>query len=194
MNLYLQYSHSHSCREVLRAKRRYEVGLEKLDSAASQVAQMQLELKNLQPQLVEASKRVDEIMVVIERDSIEVAKVEKVVRADEAVANEQASKAQKIRDECDAELSEALPALNAALAALDTLTQQDITIVKTMSNPPYAIKLVMEAVCVLRSIKPDRIPDPAGALRFVVLVPSLPSAPPHSRPSPPVPLYCSCTT
>lgn len=61
--------------EVLRAKKRYEVGLEKLDSAASQVAQMQLELKGLQPQLVEAGKRVDEIMVVIEHDSIEVAKV-----------------------------------------------------------------------------------------------------------------------
>ena len=94
--------------------------------------------------------------------------VEKVVRADEAVANEQAAKAQKIRDECDADLAEALPALNAALAALDTLTQQDITVVKTMTSPPSAIKLVMEAVCVLRSIKPDRVPDPAGALLLIL--------------------------
>jgi hypothetical protein len=46
-----------------------------------------------------------------------------VVKADEAVANEQARAAQAIKDECDSDLAEAMPALNAALAALDTLTQ-----------------------------------------------------------------------
>lgn len=66
------------CREVMKQKRRYEVGLEKLDSAASQVSVMQKELTDLQPQLVIASKEVSEIMVVIEKESIEVAKVEKV--------------------------------------------------------------------------------------------------------------------
>ena len=35
--------------------------------------------------------------------------------------------------------------------------------VKTMKSPPYAIKLVMEAVCILKGIKPDRIPDPSGS-------------------------------
>jgi len=63
---------------VTTAKRRYEVGLEKLESAASQVSVMQLELTKLQPQLVVASKQVDEIMAVIEKESAEVAKVEKV--------------------------------------------------------------------------------------------------------------------
>lgn len=65
-------------REVMKSKSRYEVGLEKLESAASQVSVMQRELTQLQPQLIVASKDVDEIMVVIERESIEVAKVEKV--------------------------------------------------------------------------------------------------------------------
>ena len=40
---------------------------------------MQKELEELQPQLVVASKEVDDIMIVIERDSIEVAKTEKVM-------------------------------------------------------------------------------------------------------------------
>ena len=39
---------------------------------------MQKELTDLQPQLISASEEVDKIMVIIERDSIEVAKVEKV--------------------------------------------------------------------------------------------------------------------
>lgn len=62
----------------MKQKKRYEKGLEKLDSASSQVGLMQKELTDLQPQLKIASKEVDEIMVVIEKDSIEVAKVEKV--------------------------------------------------------------------------------------------------------------------
>lgn len=69
---------------------------------------------------------------------------------DEEVANEQAKAAQAIKEECDADLAEAMPILNAALAALNTLTPADITFVKTMKNPPKGIKLVMEAVCILK--------------------------------------------
>ena len=43
-----------------------------------------------------------------------------------------------------------MPALNAAIAALNTLKQNDITIVKTMQNPPNGVKIVMEAVCVMK--------------------------------------------
>lgn len=64
--------------------------------------------------------------------------------------NEQAGEAQAIKDECDADLAEAMPILNSALAALDTLTPQDITFIKTMKSPPRGIKLVMEAVCILK--------------------------------------------
>ena len=63
-------------------------------------------------------------MVVIEKESKEVAEQEKVVKADEAVANEQARDAQAIKDECDADLAEAIPILESALAALNTLTSQ----------------------------------------------------------------------
>ncbi len=110
--------------EVMKLKSRYEVGLEKLESAATQVSTMQVELEALQPQLRVASKEVEEMMVVIERESVEVSKTEKVVRVDEAEANEQAMAAKAIKDECDADLAVAVPILEAALAALNTLTTQ----------------------------------------------------------------------
>ena len=43
-----------------------------------------------------------------------------------------------------------MPAMNAAITALDTLKQNDIAIVNTMTNPPAGVKLVMEAVCILK--------------------------------------------
>uniref|UniRef100_A0A8C4EKJ1 Dynein, axonemal, heavy chain 7 n=1 Tax=Dicentrarchus labrax TaxID=13489 RepID=A0A8C4EKJ1_DICLA len=153
-------------KRVMKLKRRYEVGLEKLESAADQVASMQVELEALQPQLIVASKEVDEMMVVIEHESVEVAKTEKVVKVDEAIANEQAMAAKAIKDECDADLAVAMPILESALSALNTLTNQvkgDITVVKSMKSPPPAVKLVMEAICILKGLKPDRVPDPSGS-------------------------------
>ena len=67
---------------------------------------------------------------------VQVAEKEKKVKVDEAAANEQATAAKAIKDECDSDLAEAIPVLEAALSALDTLTSNDITIVKTMKNPP----------------------------------------------------------
>ena len=52
---------------MLRSKSRYEVGLEKLEFAASQVAQMQKELEELQPQLKTAAVENDKMMIVIDK-------------------------------------------------------------------------------------------------------------------------------
>ena len=43
-----------------------------------------------------------------------------------------------------------MPVLNAAVAALNTLTPADIAVVKTMKSPPAGIRLVCEALCVLK--------------------------------------------
>ena len=148
---------------VSKQKRRYEVGLEKLSSAASQVDGMKEQLVALQPQLQVAQKETDEAMVEIEASSKDVAEQQKIVAADEAVANEQAQAAKAIKDECDADLAEAIPVLNSALAALDTLKPSDIGEVKAMKRPPDIVRLVMEAVCILKGEKPDRVPDPSGS-------------------------------
>ena len=55
-----------------------------------------------------------------------------VVAADEAVASEAAAVAKGIKDECESDLAEAMPALEAAMQALNTLKPSDISMVKTM--------------------------------------------------------------
>lgn len=56
-----------------------------------------------------------------------------------------------------------MPALEAALAALDTLNPADISLVKSMQNPPGPVKLVMESICVMKGLKPERKPDSSGS-------------------------------
>ena len=55
-----------------------------------------------------------------------------MVAAEEAVANDAAAAAQAIKDECENDLAEAIPALEAAISALNTLKPSDITLVKSM--------------------------------------------------------------
>ena len=59
-----------------------------------------------------------------------------MVAADEAVASEAAAVAKGIKDECESDLAEAMPALEAAMQALNTLKPSDISMVKTMKVPP----------------------------------------------------------
>lgn len=152
--------------EITAKRERYTTGLEKLENAAKQVSDMQQKLFDLQPKLKQLSDETEQIMVTIERDTAEAEKKKEVVGADEAAANEAAAAAQAIKDDCDSDLQEAIPAFNAALAALNTLKPPDITIVKSMKNPPAAVKLVLEAVCVIRAIKPERKLD-ASELPFI---------------------------
>ncbi|XP_016404673.1 dynein heavy chain 12, axonemal [Sinocyclocheilus rhinocerous] len=147
---------------VMSAKNRYTNGLDKLAFAESQVSEMKKELVDLQPKLEQAKIDNTKIMKVIEVESVEVEAKSKLVRVDEETATLKANEAQALKNECESDLAEAIPALEAALSALDTLKPADVTIVKSMKNPPSGVKLVMAAVCVMKDIKPEKINDPAG--------------------------------
>ncbi|XP_011298266.1 dynein heavy chain 7, axonemal-like [Fopius arisanus] len=150
--------------EVLEGKRRYETGLSKLDSTHKQVEKMQRILVALQPKLVEAAKDVERMLASIEKESEDVAVIERVVKADEEAAMTVAAAAEEIRVECNADLELVMPILNMANAALNTLTPQDMQIVKTMKSPPAGVKLVMEAVCILKDVKPEKIQGEGGKM------------------------------
>uniref|UniRef100_A0A094ZX25 Dynein heavy chain 7, axonemal n=1 Tax=Schistosoma haematobium TaxID=6185 RepID=A0A094ZX25_SCHHA len=140
----------------------YVNGLDKLAFAAEQVADMQIKLEELQPQLVLASEENEKLLTVIATESVTVEEQRVKVKAEEEIVNQKADASKALSDECRADLAEAQPALEAALSALDTLKPSDITIVKSMQNPPPGVKLVMEGVCVMRDIKPDKVNDPSG--------------------------------
>lgn len=58
---------------------------------------------------------------IIEKESAEVEAKSRTVKIDEEIATEKAAEAQELKNECESDLAEAIPALEAALAALDTL-------------------------------------------------------------------------
>lgn len=153
--------------EIMAAKMRYMGGLDKLDFAANQVAEMSKELSALKPKLVIAAKETLEMMQTIEKETVKVERATALVKEDEKVANVQAADAAELKAECEADLAEAVPILEEAIAALNTLKPTDITLVKSMKNPPDAVKLVMAAVCVMKNVKPDKLPDPTTGRKIL---------------------------
>lgn len=98
-------------RQIRASIARYRNGLARLAEASEQVNRMQVELSELQPKLVEASKQTDAMMKTIQQESGEVEKTSIQIRADEVAANEEAAVSTELKAECEADLAEALPAL-----------------------------------------------------------------------------------
>ena len=73
------------------------------------------------------SKVFDGLFFLISAVSNNYQQIQELVAKDEAVANEAAAVAGAIKADCEADLAEALPALAAAIGALDTLKPSDIS-------------------------------------------------------------------
>ncbi len=113
--------------EIIKLRERYVVGIEKLELSENQIGIMQKELNDLKPKMIKASKETEELIVVIEKEAGEVDAVKQIVEADKEQANRATMEAQFIKDECEEALEMAMPALNDAVSALNTLKPQDIS-------------------------------------------------------------------
>ncbi|XP_043264608.1 dynein axonemal heavy chain 7 [Colletes gigas] len=153
--------------ELTFARDRYINGLDKLLYAAEQIDQMRITLSELRPQLEASANETAETMKKIETENISVEKTRIMVKRDEDMANVQAKIAMNLKTECEADLAEALPALEDAIAALNTLKPADIAVVRTMRSPPAGVRLVMAAVCVMLDIPPAKIEDPATGRKVI---------------------------
>ncbi len=141
-------------------KNRYENGYSCLISTEANVSNMQKELEDLQPKLIEASKETEIKAKKVEEEAADAEKIRVVVAADEAVASKAAAEANAIKEDCEKELAEAMPILNAAAKALECISKNDITNAKKMLKPPEDQRMVLSAVCILFGKAPESKMDP----------------------------------
>jgi dynein heavy chain len=85
----------------------------------------------------------------LEIQSKDAAEIEKTTAVEEAASKKIYNEVMAIKSDCEQILSEAMPALNKAIAALDTLNKNDIVEMKAYTVPPEDLVLVMDAVCTL---------------------------------------------
>lgn len=71
------------------------------------------------------------------------------MKDDEADAKQKAMETQAIADDAQRDLDAAMPALEAANKALDSLDKNDIAEIRVFTKPPQLVQTVMEAVCLM---------------------------------------------
>merc|ERR1719506_302839 len=149
-------------RVVQQAKWRYDVGLEKIADAASQVAALQKELEDLQPVLESSAKETSEIIARVEVEKA--AAEEKQIVVDEAAkgANTEAAEASIIKADCEKDLEAAMPALDSAVEALSKLSKADLTEVKMMKTPSAGVLMVATGMCHMFGVKGVMVAAPDG--------------------------------
>ena len=132
-----------------------EIGVAKLDETESLVSGLKEDLLALAPVLEEKSAAAEALLKQVAVDTAEANIVKEKVAKEEAIVSKQAAEVKIIQDDAQADLDKALPALQNAVKALDSLTKGDITEVKAFANPPPAVKTVMEGVCIMFEEKTD---------------------------------------
>ena len=148
--------YSQKLEEVSVLRDKINGGLEKLLQAKDQVNEMKVELaeknKNLHQAQKEAAALLKEISAntaVAEKEKAKVAViVDRVVK--------KATEINAVKEDAEKDLALAQPALDAALSALDSITQKDIGAIKGLKNPPDIIKRIMDCVLVLRRMPVDK--------------------------------------
>ncbi|KAJ3111551.1 Dynein heavy chain 1, axonemal [Phlyctochytrium bullatum] len=143
--------------ELLALRKRTATGLEKLLNATKEVEILQEELEAMQPMLLQTSQETEYAMKKIAVDKVKAEEMKEAVAKEEASASKKAEETKSIAEDAKRDLDEALPALDAAVESLNSLSKNDIIEVRSMQRPPEGVKLVIEAICIMKGIKPKKV-------------------------------------
>ncbi|KAA0150075.1 hypothetical protein FNF29_05515 [Cafeteria roenbergensis] len=141
--------------QIGRARDTLKTGVEKLAEADSAVAGLKEGLVELQPVLERKQVETAELLERVGVEKGEADAIEVKVSAEAAIVADQVAEAEAVQADAQTELDKALPALEQAERDLAKLTKGAISEVKSFAQPPEAVKVVLEAVCILLGEKPD---------------------------------------
>jgi dynein heavy chain len=125
------------------------VGVTKLNETNAVVDGLRGDLKALAPVLVEKSANAEKLLGQVAIDSADADQQKEVVEAEVAVVSKQAAEVEVVADDAQKDLDLALPALNNAVKALDSLKPGDLNEMKGFAKPPPLVMVTMEAVSIL---------------------------------------------
>nr|XP_012230662.1 PREDICTED: dynein heavy chain 1, axonemal-like [Linepithema humile] len=144
--------------ELNSAITRLSAGLTKLANTEAEVNDIQKIVKHIKPKLEKATEVMARIIQEISRNTIEAEKTKVAAVKQEAAASKMREENKVIRDEVEIDLNEAKSMLEAAEASLKALNKNDIMVVRAMKRPPIEVRLVIETMCIVNNVKPNKIP------------------------------------
>ncbi|KAM8871594.1 dynein axonemal heavy chain 2 isoform 7-T7 [Synchiropus picturatus] len=126
-----------------------QTGLLKVSATREKVEVMSAELEEARRQVAEVQLECDKYLSAIVQQKMEADKQQKAVRADAEKVQAEEHQCQVLADLAQRDLDQALPALDEAKKALESLNKTDMTEIKSYGRPPAMVETVMQAVMTL---------------------------------------------
>merc|ERR1711871_205573 len=139
--------------DVMRLVDRLDVGLSTLRKTASDVAELQVDLAHRMEIVAEKQQATNVLIeeIGVEKADADIQNAAAAVEAEKAaVASNEAA---KIEEQAESELAEAKPAREAAKEAVDCLSKNMLTELKSLPNPPAGVDLITTAVLILLEVE-----------------------------------------
>ncbi|OLL22334.1 Dynein heavy chain, cytoplasmic [Neolecta irregularis DAH-3] len=153
-------------REDLEEQQRHlNVGLEKLQDTVLKVNDLRKDLAQKQRELEKKSAEANEKlqrMVADQRDAEQKRSASLKIQEDLAVQDEEIAERKKVVLD---DLARAEPAVVEAQRSVSSIKKQHLTEVRSMANPPEAVKMAMESVCTLLGNRVDSWKTVQGIIR-----------------------------
>ncbi|XP_064639639.1 dynein axonemal heavy chain 2-like isoform X2 [Lineus longissimus] len=130
-------------------------GLSKIDDTRTKVETMSVELEVAKTKVAQFQKQCEEYLVVIVQQKREADEQQKAVAQKSEKIGEDEVRCRHMADLAQQDLNEAVPALEEAMKALESLNKKDIGEIKSYGRPPQLVETVMQAVMILRGQEPS---------------------------------------
>ncbi|XP_059156869.1 dynein axonemal heavy chain 2-like isoform X2 [Physella acuta] len=141
-------------KELTEGRDKLRNGLSKIDDTREKVEKMKVELEDAKLKVAAYQKQCDEFLKTLVQQKREADEQQKSVAQKSERIKEEEVKCQQMADVAQADLNEALPALDEANKALESLNKKDMTEIKSYGRPPALVEKVMESVMILRGNDP----------------------------------------
>ncbi|KAI8904300.1 dynein heavy chain and region D6 of dynein motor-domain-containing protein [Gorgonomyces haynaldii] len=129
-------------------------GLSKLDDTRVSVEKISVDLEVAKKQVALFQKQCEDYLVVIVQQKREADDQAKSVAAKAEKLGVEEEEVRAVADAAQADLDQALPALNVATKALEAINKKDLNEIRSYGKPPPLVEKVMEAVMILRKNEP----------------------------------------
>ncbi|EAT40361.1 AAEL007911-PA, partial [Aedes aegypti] len=140
--------------EIAKNFKKFSNGIRRIKEATESVANLKIDLEKQQEKITVYQQELNEFINNIQAQTAnadlqnqEVAEKRVKIGAEEIICKELAAIA-------ETDLNKAMPALNSAIAALDSLNKKDMNEIKSYARPPVKVELVLNAVMILLGKEP----------------------------------------
>lgn len=140
--------------EIGNAAMKLKNGLSKLDDTKQSVEKISVELEVSKKQVVLYQKQCEDFLVIIVQQKREADEQAKGVAATAEKLGIEEQEVLVVAKAAQEDLDEALPILNAATKALESLNKKDLNEIRSYSKPPPLVEKVLEAVMILKKSEP----------------------------------------